>query len=45
MSSLPWQERFEVLEDSDDMAHVATLTVSLVAEAALRTLRQHGGRR
>lgn len=39
------QERFEVLEDSDDMAHVATVTVSLVAEAALRTLRQHGGRR
>ncbi|PNH03935.1 hypothetical protein TSOC_009965 [Tetrabaena socialis] len=34
------QERIEVIEDSDEMATVAILTVSLVAEAALRTLRQ-----
>ncbi|KAG2486785.1 hypothetical protein HYH03_014584 [Edaphochlamys debaryana] len=38
-------ERFDVLEDSDDMTHVATVTVSLVAEAALRTLRALGARR
>ncbi|GFR44254.1 hypothetical protein Agub_g5456 [Astrephomene gubernaculifera] len=39
------QERIEILEDSDDMAHVATLTVTLMAEAALRTLRQQQMRR
>lgn len=33
------RERFEVVQDNDDMTHVATVTVSLLAEAALRTLR------
>ncbi|EFJ46513.1 hypothetical protein VOLCADRAFT_118102 [Volvox carteri f. nagariensis] len=34
------QERVEILDDSDDTTQVAVLTVSLVAEAALHTLRQ-----
>ncbi|GLC41809.1 hypothetical protein PLESTM_001241900 [Pleodorina starrii] len=34
------QERVEVLDTNDDTTPVALLTVSLVAEAALRTLRQ-----
>ncbi|GIL57334.1 hypothetical protein Vafri_12599 [Volvox africanus] len=34
------QERVEVLDDSDDTTRVAVLTISLMAESALRTLRQ-----
>ncbi|GLI67567.1 hypothetical protein VaNZ11_011794 [Volvox africanus] len=34
------QERVEVLDDSDDITGVAVLTISLMAESALRTLRQ-----